>query len=67
MDAADDVGDDRLRGIENAALNFQLFVVGGKEVFVEMDDGVFAARLVAKVAQDGGRSVSSPRRSSTTS
>ena len=31
VDAADDVGDDGLRGVENAALDFQLFVVGRRK------------------------------------
>jgi len=55
MDAADDVGDDGLRGVEDAALDFELLVVGAEEVLVEVDDGVFAAGLVAEVAEDGGQ------------
>ena len=54
MDAAHDVADHRLRGVENAALNFELLVVGAEEVFVEVDDGVFATGLVAEVAQNCG-------------
>jgi hypothetical protein len=52
VDTADDVGDDGLRGVEDAALNFELFVVGGEEVLVEVDDRVFAARLVIEVGED---------------
>lgn len=51
MHATDDVGDNGLRRVKDAALDFELPVVGGEEVFVEMDDGVFAGFLVAKVAQ----------------
>jgi hypothetical protein len=47
---ADDVGDDGIGGVEDAALDAELFVIGAEEVFVEVDDGVFAAGLVAEVA-----------------
>jgi hypothetical protein len=51
VDAADDVGDDGLRGVEDAALDLELLVVGGEEVLVEVDDRVFAAGAVAEVAR----------------
>src|SRR5260221_3084317 len=47
--AADDVGDDGLRGVEDAALDSLLPVVSVEEVLVEMDDRVFAARAVPEV------------------
>ena len=53
--AANDVGDDGLRGVEDAALDSQGFVVGVEEVLVEVDDGIVATGLVAEVAQDGGK------------
>ena len=52
---ADDVRDDGLRGVEDAALDSQGFVVGVEEVLVEVDDGIIATGLVAEVAQDGGK------------
>jgi hypothetical protein len=52
VDAADDGGDDRLRGVEDAALDLELLVVGAEEVLVEVDDGVFAAGLVVEVGED---------------
>src|SRR5512137_2300992 len=52
MHAANDIRNDGLRGVEDTTLNFELLVVGGEEVLVEMDDGVFAARAFAEVSQD---------------
>ena len=53
VDAADDVGDDGLRGVEDAALDLELLVVGAEEELVEVDDRVFLRVLVAEVADDG--------------
>lgn len=52
VDAADDAGDDGLRGVEDAALDFELLVVGTEEVLVEVDDGILAAGLVVEVGED---------------
>ena len=51
VDAADDVGDDRLRGVEDAALDLLLLVVGLEEVLVEVNDRVFFGVAVAEIAE----------------
>ena len=56
VNAFDDVGDDRFGGVIDAAQFAQLGVVGGKEGFVEMDDGITPparADAFAEVLQDG--------------
>ena len=53
VDAADDVGDDRLGRVEDAALDLLLLVVLLEESLVEVDDRVFFGLAVAEVAEDG--------------
>lgn len=55
----DDVGDEGLGCVVNAALLAQFGIVGGEEGFVEMDDGVFALDEGFRVRTDGdvGRSL----------
>ena len=50
VDAADDVGDDRLGRVEDTALNFFLRVVGLQKMLVEVDNGVLVAAAVAEVS-----------------
>ena len=49
VDAADDVGDDGLRGVEDAAILADLFIVGLEETFEEVHHRVFLAIAVAEV------------------
>jgi hypothetical protein len=58
VDAADDVGDDGLRGVEDAALDLELLVVGAEEQLVEVDDRVFAARRLPKSRRTASMCVS---------
>lgn len=53
VNAADDAGDDRLRGIEDAAPDLLLFVVLGEEAFVEVNDWIFQEVPVIEIAKDG--------------
>jgi len=53
VDAANDVGDDRRRRVENAALHAFLRIVLLEETLVEVDDRVFVAVAVTEVADDG--------------
>ena len=54
VNAADYVGDDLSRGIENAALDAQLRIIGLQKVLIEADDGILIRVLIAKIAQDFG-------------
>ena len=52
VDAADDVRNDGFGRVEDAVLDFQLLVVGGEEVLVEVDRWVFAFGALAEVFED---------------
>ena len=53
MHGADDIGDDRARGVENAALHPFLRVVLLQEQLVEVNNRVFSRVSVAEVADHG--------------
>ena len=40
MNAADDIGDDRARGIEDPKVFLELGVIGIEERLIEVDDGI---------------------------
>jgi hypothetical protein len=53
VDTANNVRDNRLRGVEYATLDLELLVVGVEEVLVKMDDRVLTGLFVAEVTEDG--------------
>ena len=53
VDAADDVGDDGLRGVEDAALHLELLVVLVEKQLIEVHNRIFIPIPVAEVADDG--------------
>ena len=63
VDAAHDVGDDRLRRVVDAVLDLQLAVVGREKVLVEVHRGVFLPGALAEIFKDRGhvRSRQQPR------
>src|SRR5881275_179581 len=52
VNASDDVGDDRLRRVVNAARLAQTWVVFGEESLVEVNHWVFASRPLAEVLKN---------------
>ena len=52
IDAADDVGDDRIGRVVDTAQCAQLRVVGGEEVFVEMHDRIVLPCVPSEVSKD---------------
>lgn len=53
VEVADDVFDDRLGSVKDAALEFSFWIVVAEEVFVEVERGILLAP--AKVSEDGGQ------------
>ena len=52
MHTADNVGNHRLGGVENAALNLEFFVVSRKEMFIEMNNRIFTRGAVSEISQN---------------
>ena len=53
VDAADNVRDNRLRRVVNAACLAHLRIIGGQKCFIEVNNRVFLACVFAEILEDG--------------